>query len=436
MTELNLLYSNLDVQNGNQVLPQDRFMDFSHLITHYLNEYDQKIEFSVNRYDMKKLKYHNINSTHKYFYGICPANITLSKLSKFNFGIPSDDLEIIKNNSNFFILVSMEHEPILKSDVFEIVKNCKKLGIENKLIYLTNNFYTSELFETIGENIAIGYKINFLDWSTNYILKQLEVGDIQEEKNGKLFLCRNRNAKPHRLCLIYKLLERGYMDEINYSYVPEFFPNNVNSLGDMKMVYSLILTEEEIEEKFEEIQEIYQRIKIDDVEEEYKVIGEGNCFDNSHIQNANLFMVPEIPDSFHSSYLNIVTESCYNSNLTMLQNFQKVIHPTEKSFRPYMYYQIPLFVATPGHVKYLRETYNFDMFDDIIDHSYDDEREDGKRLKLIVDEIGRLIENKDKIKEFYKNNIDRIKKNREIFLKVSNELKEKDVSFLKKIIND
>ena len=101
-----------------------------------------------------------------------------------------------------------------------------------------------------------------------------------------------------------------------------------------------------------------------------------------------------------------------------------------------MYYQIPLFVATYNHVKYLRETYNFDMFDDIIDHSYDTEFDDKKRLNLIVDEIGRLIKNKDSIKEFYKNNINRIKKNREIFLKVSQELRKKDILFLKNIINE
>ena len=221
------------------------------------------------------------------------------------------------------------------------------------------------------------------------------------------------------------------MDDINYSYVPEFFPNNVGMLGDMQLVYSLVLSEEEVEEQIEEIQEIYQRIKIDDIEEEYKVIGKDNIFQNSHIQNPNLYRVPEIPNSFHSSYLNIVTESCYESN----KIHSKVIHPSEKSFRPYMYYQIPLFVATYNHVKYLREAYNFDMFDDIIDHSYDDEFDDKKRLSLIVDEIGRLIQNKDKIKEFYKNNVDRLKKNREIFLRVSQELRKKDVSFLQKIID-
>lgn len=429
MTELNLLHTHLVKENGTEVLPSSNFMNFKNLIVHYLHQYATIGPFDIKEHFMRND--YSTDSNKKYFYGICPQNLTFSTLAKFDFGIPKDSLQDIQNNKNFFVIITMEHEPIHEEDIIQVTKKAKELGLENRVLCLTNNAYTKELFETIGNGISIGYKINFLDWSTRHILTHLEIGDIQENKNGKLFLCRNRNAKPHRLSLIYKLLEKGYMNEINYSYVPEFFPNNVTMLGDMKMVYSLVLTEEEVEEKFEEIQEIYQRIKIDDIEEEYNVIGEGNIFENSHIQNRRLFMVPEIPSSFHESYLNIVTESCFESNT----RHKKIIHPSEKSFRPYMYYQIPLFVATYNHVKYLRETYNFDMFDDLINHSYDDEFDDKKRLSLIIDEIGRLIENKDKVIEFYKNNVSRIKKNKEIFLKVSQELREKDVLFLKEFID-
>ena len=429
MTELNLLHTHLVKENGTEVLPSTNFMNFKNLVVHYLHQYATIGPFDIKEHFMRND--YSTDSNKKYFYGICPQNLTFSTLAKFDFGIPKDSLQDIQNNKNFFVIITMEHEPIHEEDVIDISNKAKELGLENRVLCLTNNVYTKELFETIGNGISIGYKINFLDWSTRHILTHLEIGDMQENKSGKLFLCRNRNAKPHRLSLIYKLLKKGYMNEINYSYVPEFFPNNVTMLGDMKMVYSLVLTEEEVEEQFEEIKEIYQIIKIDDIEKEYNVIGEGNIFKNSHIQNPRLFMVPEIPISFHESYLNIVTESCFESNT----KYKKIIHPSEKSFRPYMYYQIPLFVATYNHVKYLRETYNFDMFDDLINHSYDEEFDDKKRLSLIIDEIGRLIENKDKVIQFYKNNLSRIKKNKELFLKVSQELREKDVLFLKKFID-
>ena len=89
-------------------------------------------------------------------------------------------------------------------------------------------------------------------------------------------------------------------------------------------------------------------------------------------------------------------------------------------------------MATPNHIKYLKETYNFDMFDDLVNHSYDSELDDKKRIKMIVDEIGRLRDEKELVKDFYRNNIERIKNNRKIFFDVSKKLKEKDVLFFKK----
>jgi hypothetical protein len=43
---------------------------------------------------------------------------------------------------------------------------------------------------------------------------------------------------------------------------------------------------------------------------------------------------------------------------------------TEKSFKVFAWHQIPIFAATSGHAQVVREL-GFDMFDDIIDHSYD-----------------------------------------------------------------
>jgi hypothetical protein len=45
---------------------------------------------------------------------------------------------------------------------------------------------------------------------------------------------------------------------------------------------------------------------------------------------------------------------------------------TEKTFKVFAWHQLPIFVATPGHVAVVRSL-GFDLFDDIIDHSYDTE---------------------------------------------------------------
>ena len=62
--------------------------------------------------------------------------------------------------------------------------------------------------------------------------------------------------------------------------------------------------------------------------------------------------------TFKNSYVNIVTETDFSDD---------VIHITEKSLKPFYYYQLPIFVAPHNHLSELRKIYGFDMFDDIID---------------------------------------------------------------------
>jgi hypothetical protein len=63
---------------------------------------------------------------------------------------------------------------------------------------------------------------------------------------------------------------------------------------------------------------------------------------------------------------------------------------TEKSFKVFAWHQIPIFVATPGHVQVIREL-GFDLFDDIIDHSYDHAHPHVHTLK-IFSQLKRFLE--------------------------------------------
>ena len=58
------------------------------------------------------------------------------------------------------------------------------------------------------------------------------------------------------------------------------------------------------------------------------------------------------------------------------------------------------------------------MFEDVINHSYDDVVDDRNRLFEIMKEIKRLDENKETIKEFYKKNYDRFEKNKNIIFNI------------------
>ena len=99
-----------------------------------------------------------------------------------------------------------------------------------------------------------------------------------------------------------------------------------------------------------------------------------------------IFLVPEEVESYKNAYINIITESNFES-------IENIIHPTEKSFRPFYYFQILIFVSSPNHLKYIEEKYGFDMFHDLIDHSYDSIENDVDRFHKVMEEINKLNRN-------------------------------------------
>tara|TARA_B110000503_G_scaffold29720_1_gene47846 strand:+ start:1325 stop:2488 length:1164 start_codon:yes stop_codon:yes gene_type:complete len=64
---------------------------------------------------------------------------------------------------------------------------------------------------------------------------------------------------------------------------------------------------------------------------------------------------------------------------------------TEKTTKAFAMNQIPLILASPGLVEKLR-TMNFDLFDDVIDHSYDKECDIVKRIDLIIEQLIKVCE--------------------------------------------
>jgi hypothetical protein len=93
--------------------------------------------------------------------------------------------------------------------------------------------------------------------------------------------------------------------------------------------------------------------------------------------NENKFASGE--DTIRNSYINLVSES--DDGKDTIGFFI-----TEKSVKPFLFAQFPIFLGKPGLVKHLRE-YGFDMFDDLIDHSYDDIEDIDERTDAIYMEL-------------------------------------------------
>ncbi len=122
----------------------------------------------------------------------------------------------------------------------------------------------------------------------------------------------------------------------------------------------------------------------------------------------NEFLWTSGKEFFKNSYVNLVSET--DSGV-----FTNGILITEKSIKPFIYQQLPLYLAKYGTVDYLRK-YGFDMFDEIIDHSYDSEILINKRTDMILDELIKL--SKMDLHTFFIENEDRFSKNYYIYLDI------------------
>lgn len=163
------------------------------------------------------------------------------------------------------------------------------------------------------------------------------MGGKYKESKEKVFLCLNNQMRPHRVVLIERMIKS-------------------DKIWEHGIISSKVGTYEKHSSPL---------IKVDDITEDgtEKRFGLQTQFSNK-------------------SYIDIATETSFTTRFI-----------TEKSVKPFMLLQFPILFGYSGIVQYFRDK-GFDMFDDIIDHSYD--KIDSNRLieksDAIVTELERLCD--------------------------------------------
>ena len=353
-----------------------------------------------------------------HLYSVENPAVSLSQFEEFNISFPEKVIEYTNINKNFYIVLLTEHEPDNEIGFLSACNKFKKDGINlEKLIILNNNSKIYEYKEKSKEVVLVN-KSFFLNFSSTKVLNFIG-SDFVLNKEGKFFMSRNRTCnKLHRKNLMFDILKNNLENDINYSYININQNKSDNEYSNYTPFQGRLIVD-------------YYREICDKVDFHYKecdyemgleyIDRETKQFIHQDKFNHNMVLVPELKKSFENSYFNIITESCFME--------ENVIHITEKSLRPFHYYQFPIFLATKGHVNQLRKYYDFDLFDDMIDHSYDNEEDFKKRYRMVIDEIIRIDKNKDKFIEFYKNNKDRFLLNKEKLHSFGKRCKELDIDF-------
>ena len=110
-------------------------------------------------------------------------------------------------------------------------------------------------------------------------------------------------------------------------------------------------------------------------------------------------------DLHQNSAVSLVTETIYQSHDFPLRDggteyVPNCVFYTEKTYKPIWFYQPFLVLAVPGFLRAMREL-GWLTFHPYIDESYDDEKDDDKRMEMIVAELARLSTfNDDQWREF------------------------------------
>lgn len=330
--------------------------------------------------------------------------------------IPISIKESLKSNFNFKIIFLELNESDFEDTIEFVDFKIKEEGINHKQVFYINaNHKIGNLKNKNNSDINV-YTINHGQY-VNCLRLSLTNPEFILEKEF-LFMTHNRSMKSHRLGLLCLLKKYDILDNVDWSLLRGSVLKNMFNDDDIfvEWFFSDVFSDEitiSLKNEIKYFADLGNRKS--KYEHDYDFDGGGHRYDHD-----NSYKVK----TYSNSYINITTETNFVSPY--------IVHITEKTFTPFNFYQIPIFVATYQHVKYLRDMYGFDMFDDLVNHSYDDEIDNGKRLFMIADEIRRLNENPQVVKDFYKNNEERFFKNREIIFEIMND--KKDYNFFQSLI--
>lgn len=369
----NLVFSNW---NGNTPLPNAiEFIDLSVEIPLYILQ-DPRLNPKFFRVD-------EVTTEENFFYIIVyRKDLSYHYLGTNRFIIPEDAVEASKEKNMKIILLN-EHE--INSIEFQVMKSLVEdlriRGIKEENVYYINNNSKLALYK---EKLETTMNVMTCKFLCNFMCEILVKHPVKFNNDKDfLFLCHNRTLKPHRLVTLSFLKKNNILKDTDYSFVGSTDISKKTPLSFKKDTYK-------------------------DIEDEILFFKNGpNIISKCEDENSDWFMNPNEyhPDKFiktdcyTNSYVNIITESVFE---------HPQVHITEKSFRSFYFLQLPIFVASHKHVEYMRRTYGFDFFDDLINHGYDEEYDNDKRMKKVLDEIKRLHENKDKVIDFYKKNVNRL----------------------------
>ena len=301
----------------------------------------------------------------------------------------SDKIKELLTNPNFRLIILDVHE-VHNYDYLTKIFN--SFDNKERVLFINNDLNIQKICDKKNWGVNVS-KTNFLIWNCIRTWKELyRKENFIKNDSKKLFLCKNKNIKLHRLYFLSYLQKNNLLKNFNYSNL------DIHQWSEKNLYRIKNFNEQDYDDLYESIIQIIDNGRVNtDSELLVDEMRDVNITDSGYNFAGNI-----IEQDYNNTLVNVVTESVF---------FEPMIHLSEKTFKPFAFLQLPIFLASYNHVKNLRDYYGLDLFDDFINHEYDNIKDDTERMKAVVDEVKRLSSKQDEVKKFFTDNQDRFYKN-------------------------
>jgi len=264
--------------------------------------------------------------------------------------------------------------------------------------YPSTNFVVFTSLENISVEQCLAPNIQFVQWGgdlTNQanLYKNLNPVVDKNFDSTKTFISLNRHRRFHRLVLLSYLFGKDYAQHGHITYLGQL---------DGKAVFDDLL--DCISWQFDERHDQVRSAMINGYKKFYNnksLATEGfGIYGNTVNDNFGNFN-QSLRLKYQNSFVEIITESTFSS-----PSFQL----TEKTTNSIYGCNFPIVLSSVGAVAHLREL-GIDMFDDVIDHSYDKIANPFDRIVAAVENNHKLLLDSDYAKTQWRNNQDRFRNN-------------------------
>lgn len=296
--------------------------------------------------------------------------------------VPQRIIDLAKTNKSFYIFLDDTIEGYAYLNFNKVYDFVISNALENKVVYASGHLdaeieYNIWLKNKQRESLFYVYSNNNWFWRTRCWTIDSKI-KINADKT-RWYSCLNNRPREHRLAAVtyldyLNLLDKGYVSANDRSYEHpdnyEFKDILFTPIKKYKIEYAKILKEH-----------------ADKIQPKLPLIVDVADLANKCLPND---LSPEI---YNNALINLVTETYYFSSY----NMKSEMFITEKTWKVFTAKQIPVIIGPKGILERLRK-FGFDVFDDLIDNSYDNES-DATRLFSAINAVNSIV-NKYTVEEF------------------------------------